>query len=103
MIADSSTIKQCNAARPTCTSCTSIGQECVYRTGPMDESRLGVMKKKYSDLELRVTKLNEAQEALQQLFEVMRSRSEGEAEAIFRIIRSGADVDYVLRYMLPRR
>jgi len=85
--------------RPSCAACVSLGQDCEYRSGPSENSKLGTLKRKHDELVRENEQLKESHTTLQQLFHAMRSRPEGDADTIFRRIRSGADVGSVLRHV----
>ncbi|PVI05577.1 hypothetical protein DM02DRAFT_584122 [Periconia macrospinosa] len=89
---------KCDAARPSCTSCISLDQECVYRTTPQETS-VGALKRKFGELESHYDHLKTSQEQLEQLFRAIRTRPDGDAKAIFESIRSGADVDSIVRHI----
>lgn len=82
---------QCDAVRPTCTTCAVSSQACVYRTTPYETS-VGALKRKFSELEIQYDRLKGSQEHIQQLLHAIRTRPNEDAFAIFQSIRAGADV-----------
>ena len=80
---------QCSAERPTCAECRRRRTECVYDT-QTSETPQQARKRKWNELEERST-------TLQEIFGLLRSRSEREAKEIYRRIRDGTDVLQILR------
>jgi hypothetical protein len=91
--------RQCDAQRPTCSACGTLGLDCLYRDGPTENSKIGALKRKHDEVLEANEQLKESQLALQQLFHALRSRPESEANAIFRRIRAGADASSILRHV----
>ncbi|PVH93534.1 hypothetical protein DM02DRAFT_661879 [Periconia macrospinosa] len=89
---------KCDAVRPTCTACISLDQKCVYRTTPQETS-VGALKRKFGELESHYDQLKTSQEQLQQLLRAIRTQPDGDATAIFESIRSGADVESIVRHI----
>ncbi|KAF1961750.1 hypothetical protein CC80DRAFT_589258 [Byssothecium circinans] len=89
---------KCDAARPTCSACSSMSVECVYRTAPA-ESSMAALKRKYGELESYTEDLKGTQNAMEQVFCAMQNRPVGEATAIFKKIRAGANIHSILRHV----
>ncbi|KAI0902092.1 hypothetical protein F4806DRAFT_490565 [Annulohypoxylon nitens] len=79
----------CNAERPKCSLCIRHDTECKYATAPT-ETHSQALKRKHSELQDRITPYEE-------LFDILKSKSETESLEILKRIRSGNDVGSILR------
>ncbi|KAI1102600.1 hypothetical protein F4804DRAFT_334096 [Jackrogersella minutella] len=80
---------KCNAERPKCTLCVRHGTDCRYATAPT-ETHSQALKRKHSELQTRITPYEE-------LFDILKTKSETESLEILKRIRSGNDVGSILR------
>ncbi|KAI0887566.1 uncharacterized protein GGS22DRAFT_186400 [Annulohypoxylon maeteangense] len=80
---------KCNAERPKCSLCVRHDTECKYATAPT-ETHSQALKRKHSELQDRITPYEE-------LFDILKSKSETESLEILKRIRSGNDVGSILR------
>ncbi|XXH04590.1 DNA helicase rad5 [Hypoxylon texense] len=81
---------KCNAERPKCSLCVRHRTDCRYATAPT-ETHSQALKRKHSELQDRITPYEE-------LFGLLKSKSETESLEILRRVRSGADVGSILRH-----
>ncbi|KAI2465995.1 hypothetical protein F4781DRAFT_445511 [Annulohypoxylon bovei var. microspora] len=80
---------KCNAERPKCSLCVRHDTDCRYATAPT-ETHSQALKRKHNELQDRITPYEE-------LFDILKSKSETESLEIFKRIRSGNDVGSILR------
>jgi adenine-specific DNA glycosylase len=83
---------QCTAERPKCSGCTKSGVECVYTTTNAAETHSQALKRRYDRLSSKYA-------SLQEVFELLKSRPERESLAILSRIRSGHEVEAILRHV----
>ncbi|KAH6621622.1 hypothetical protein B0J18DRAFT_432974 [Chaetomium sp. MPI-SDFR-AT-0129] len=83
---------KCDGQRPICTSCTTHGTPCTYLSADPSESRSSAIKRKYGEAQDRVS-------VHEQLYNLLRTRSQPEVTEIVRRIRAGIDVEAILRYV----
>ncbi|KAI1777970.1 hypothetical protein F4818DRAFT_447889 [Hypoxylon cercidicola] len=81
---------KCNAERPKCSLCVRHRTDCRYATAPT-ETHSQALKRKHSELQDRITPYEE-------LFELLKSKSEIESLEILKRVRSGADVGSIIRH-----
>ncbi|OTA95752.1 hypothetical protein M434DRAFT_393609 [Hypoxylon sp. CO27-5] len=81
---------KCNAERPKCSLCVRHGTDCRYATAP-EETHSQALKRKHSELQTRITPYEE-------LFDLLKNKSETESLGILKRIRSGNDVGSILRH-----
>ncbi|KAI2631054.1 hypothetical protein GGR54DRAFT_628061 [Hypoxylon sp. NC1633] len=81
---------KCNAERPQCNLCVRHGTDCRYATAPT-ETHSQALKRKNSELQNRIT-------PYQELFDLLQTKSETESLEIWRRIRTGNDVNSILRH-----
>ncbi|KAI1465251.1 uncharacterized protein F4812DRAFT_440233 [Daldinia caldariorum] len=81
---------KCNAERPKCSLCLRHGSECRYATAPA-ETHSQALKRKHHELQNRITPYEE-------LFGLLKTKSETETLEILRRIRTGDDVNSILRH-----
>lgn len=81
---------QCNAERPRCGLCVRHGTDCRYATAPK-ETHSQALKRKHSELQNRITPYEE-------LYDLLKTKTETESLEILRRIRSGNDVSSILRH-----
>ncbi|OTB20707.1 hypothetical protein K445DRAFT_372281 [Daldinia sp. EC12] len=84
------TLNLCNAERPKCSLCVRHNTECRYATGPA-ETHSQALKRKHNELQNRITPYEE-------LFGLLKTKSEPESLEILRRIRTGDDVGSILRH-----
>ncbi|KAG5925982.1 hypothetical protein E4U42_003760 [Claviceps africana] len=89
---------QCDAQRPACSACVARGRACTYATNP-SETRGSALKRKHDSLDRDFQELQRSHDALQQLVQVLQSRDEKDALAIFRRIRQHEDVETILEHL----
>ncbi|KAI1410532.1 hypothetical protein F5Y13DRAFT_201990 [Hypoxylon sp. FL1857] len=82
---------KCNAARPKCDLCVRHGTDCRYATTGPAETHSQALKRKHSELQNRFTPYEE-------LFDLLKTKSETESLEILRRIRSGNDVGSIIRH-----
>ena len=85
------THKQCSGDRPRCEACVERDVECRYDT-VAEETHFQAAKRKYTELERQMNDFKSVYHALQ-------VRPKGDAQAIFRRIRRGDDVDVIARHI----
>ncbi|KAK0729242.1 hypothetical protein B0T21DRAFT_291956 [Apiosordaria backusii] len=83
---------KCDGARPTCSVCRDRKTKCEFDTIAASETHTQALKRKYVELQQQKT-------TFEQIYEVLRSRPEKEAEEIFQRIRRGADATAILRHV----
>ncbi|KAK4195111.1 putative nitrogen assimilation transcription factor [Triangularia verruculosa] len=83
---------RCDGARPTCSVCRDRKTRCEFDTIAATETHTQALKRKYTELQQQKT-------AFEQIYEVLRSRPEKEAEEVLQRIRRGADANSVLRHV----
>ncbi|KAI1393371.1 uncharacterized protein F4822DRAFT_9754 [Hypoxylon trugodes] len=81
---------KCNAERPRCTLCVRHGTDCRYATDPA-ETHSQALKRKYSEAQNQITPYEE-------LFDLLKTKSETESLEILRRIRTGNNVDSIIRH-----
>ncbi|KAI8966706.1 hypothetical protein F5Y11DRAFT_307617 [Daldinia sp. FL1419] len=81
---------KCNADRPKCSLCVRHDTDCRYATAPA-ETHSQALKRKHSELQNRITPYEE-------LFGLLKTKSEHESLEILRRIRTGNDVGDILRH-----
>lgn len=81
---------QCNADRPRCSLCLRHGTDCRYATAPT-ETHSQALKRKHSELQNRITPYEE-------LFGLLKTKTDIESLEILRRIRTGHEVDSILRH-----
>ncbi|EEU42702.1 uncharacterized protein NECHADRAFT_47693 [Fusarium vanettenii 77-13-4] len=82
---------RCSGLRPVCSRCEEKSIECVYKTAST-ETHSQALKRKFTQVQQ-----NESQYA--ELYELLATLSEDEAEDVLRRIRSGAGVDSILSHI----
>ncbi|KAK4450362.1 nitrate assimilation regulatory protein nirA [Podospora aff. communis PSN243] len=94
---------KCDGLRPVCRSCSFRSRDCTWSQAP-GENKVAVLKRKYTELEEETASLRSstrnlrsAHETLVGLFEIIRSRDEADAAAVYQRLRQGADPEAVLR------
>ncbi|CAI6337654.1 unnamed protein product [Periconia digitata] len=97
MLIDKTADDQCDATRPTCTACSISSQQCIYRTTP-HETSVGALKRKFGELETHYDRLKGSKELLEQLLHAIRTRPDDDATVIFESIRSGCEVESIIRH-----
>ncbi|KAK4454777.1 hypothetical protein QBC34DRAFT_140901 [Podospora aff. communis PSN243] len=80
---------KCNAERPKCSVCLDRGTECEYDTNAA-ETHTQALKRKFSELESE-------RAAYKQIYEVLQSKPDREAGEILQRIRSGVDINTIVR------
>jgi len=85
-------LAQCDGKRPACSSCINHGGTCVYLSADPNESRATAIKRKFSEVQERMSSHEE-------LYVMLKTRSEAEVAEILRRIRAGIDVEAILRYV----
>ncbi|KAK4673334.1 hypothetical protein QC763_110990 [Podospora pseudopauciseta] len=83
---------KCDGARPTCSVCRDRKTKCEFDTIAATETHTQALKRKY-------TELLQQKSTFEQIYEVLRSRPEKEAEEIFQRIRRGAEASSILRHV----
>ncbi|KAL1842456.1 hypothetical protein VTJ49DRAFT_5193 [Mycothermus thermophilus] len=83
---------ECDGKRPTCSACSGYNRACVYLSADPNESRTSAIKRKFGDLQERMTSHEE-------LYHLLRTRTLPEVYEILRRIRAGIDVEDILRYV----
>ncbi|KAI1378381.1 hypothetical protein F4677DRAFT_466122 [Hypoxylon crocopeplum] len=81
---------KCNAERPQCSLCVRHQTECRYATAPT-ETHSQALKRRHNELQNRITPYEE-------LFDLLKTKSDTESLEILRRIRSGNDVGSILRH-----
>ncbi|KAG6056215.1 hypothetical protein E4U17_002343 [Claviceps sp. LM77 group G4] len=89
---------KCDARRPTCSSCITRGLPCTYATNP-SETRGSALKRRHEHLENDFRVLQESHDALQQVFQALRSREDEDALAIFQRIRQHDDAETIMEHL----
>ncbi|KAK0730418.1 hypothetical protein B0H67DRAFT_32036 [Lasiosphaeris hirsuta] len=82
---------KCNGQRPRCSVCRDRGTECEFDTNAT-ETHAQALKRKYSELQSQKT-------TYQQIFSLLQTRPEQEAEDLLQRIRRGADANSILRHV----
>lgn len=82
---------QCDGERPKCAICRDRGTVCEFDTNAA-ETHTQALKRKYSELQSQKT-------AFEQIYDVLQTRTDKEAEEVFQRIRRGADVGSILRHV----
>ncbi|KAK4155294.1 hypothetical protein C8A00DRAFT_31914 [Chaetomidium leptoderma] len=83
---------KCDGKRPICSTCTSNGGSCTFLSPNPDESRSSAIKRKYDEAQDRVSNHEE-------LYTLLKTRSQAEATEMLHRIRAGVAVDSILRYV----
>ncbi|OTB00138.1 hypothetical protein M426DRAFT_324544 [Hypoxylon sp. CI-4A] len=81
---------KCNAERPKCSLCVRHGTDCRYATAPT-ETHSQALKRKHSELQNQIT-------PYQELFDLLKTKTESESLEILKRIRSGNNVDSIIRH-----
>lgn len=82
---------KCNGQRPKCTVCRDRGTECKFDTNAA-ETHAQALKRKYSELQSQKT-------TYQQIFDLLQTRPEQEADDLLQRIRRGADASSILHHV----
>lgn len=82
---------QCTAERPRCNECTRRNSDCEYDAGG-DETPGKALKRRFVDLEDKVN-------IYEQVYAILRSRPQHEANSVFKRIRTGDDPQSILRHV----
>ncbi|KAK3293676.1 uncharacterized protein B0H64DRAFT_364455 [Chaetomium fimeti] len=84
---------KCNGRRPVCSVCAANGGICVYYlSADPNESRPSAIKRKYGEAQDRVS-------SHEQLYHLLKTRTQPEVTEILHRIRAGIDVESILRYV----
>ncbi|UPX10479.1 uncharacterized protein EKO05_0001137 [Ascochyta rabiei] len=83
---------KCTAERPTCARCKSRGVECQYAVDSDDENRRKSLKKRFEWADRERNQLRD-------LFNILTTRTESEADEIYRRLRSSGDPIRVLHFV----
>ncbi|KAL2148920.1 hypothetical protein VTH82DRAFT_1606 [Thermothelomyces myriococcoides] len=82
---------KCDGRRPICSACAASNvNRCSYLSADPEESRSSAIKRKYEETQDRLS-------SYEQLYSLLRTRSQAEVAEILRRIRTGKTVDEVLR------
>ncbi|KAK4188607.1 hypothetical protein QBC35DRAFT_495907 [Podospora australis] len=81
----------CSAERPQCNECSRRAINCEYDTGG-DETPGRALKRKFADLENQAT-------IYEKVYSILGSRTQQEADAVLRRIRSGEDPESIIRHV----
>ncbi|KAK0661688.1 hypothetical protein QBC41DRAFT_307295 [Cercophora samala] len=81
----------CTAERPRCNECTRRNSDCEYDAGG-DETPGKALKRRFVDLEDKVN-------IYEQVYAILRSRPQHEANSVFKRIRTGDDPRSILRHV----
>ncbi|KAH8902331.1 hypothetical protein BR93DRAFT_972721 [Coniochaeta sp. PMI_546] len=84
-------MSSCDGNRPSCNACLRRGSECQFEAEPK-ETHVQALKRKFDSLQGEAT-------SLQQVYDLLRTRPEGEAVSIFRRIRDGESHDSILQFV----
>ncbi|GKU11290.1 hypothetical protein FLAG1_11432 [Fusarium langsethiae] len=79
---------KCGGRRPSCSTCISAGQDCLY-VAPMQELQAAAVKRKYDELQERMVDH-------EKLYDTLRAHQPEEIEEILRRIQAGGDVKSVV-------
>ncbi|KAK4155533.1 hypothetical protein C8A00DRAFT_13446 [Chaetomidium leptoderma] len=82
---------KCDGERPACSICRDRGTACEFDTNTA-ETHTQALKRKYSELQSQKS-------TYQQVYEVLQTRPDKEAEEVYQRIRRGADADSILRHV----
>jgi hypothetical protein len=82
---------QCDGERPICSICRDRNTVCEFDTNKA-ETHTQALKRKYNELQSQKS-------AFEQVYEVLQTRPEQEADEVFRRIRRGADAGSILRHV----
>ncbi|OIW29229.1 hypothetical protein CONLIGDRAFT_715599 [Coniochaeta ligniaria NRRL 30616] len=82
---------KCDGNRPSCNACLRRRTECQFEAEPK-ETHVQALKRKFDSLQGEAS-------SLQQVYDLLRTRPEGEALSIFRRIRDGDSHDSILQYV----
>ncbi|KAL2261349.1 hypothetical protein VTK26DRAFT_4346 [Humicola hyalothermophila] len=82
---------KCDGGRPRCSICRDRGTVCEFDTNA-EETHTQALKRKYHELQVQKS-------TFEQIYNVLQSRPEQEAEEVFRRIRTGADASSILRHV----
>ena len=77
--------------RPRCSSCITRNTKCEYDT-ISSETHSQALKRKYDELQSRKSSFEE-------VFEILKSKPEDEAQSILQRIRDGADAETIVRHV----
>ncbi|KAJ4295913.1 hypothetical protein N0V88_004615 [Collariella sp. IMI 366227] len=81
----------CDGVRPICSICRDRGTACEFDTNAT-ETHTQALKRKFNELQSQKA-------AFEQVYEALQTRSDQEAEEVFRRIRRGADAFSILRHV----
>ncbi|KAK3310454.1 uncharacterized protein B0T15DRAFT_389212 [Chaetomium strumarium] len=82
---------KCDGGRPVCSICRDRGTACEFDTNAA-ETHTQALKRKFNELQSQKS-------AFEQVYELLQTRSDKEAEELFRRIRRGADAGSILRHV----
>ncbi|KAK3330184.1 hypothetical protein B0H66DRAFT_48791 [Apodospora peruviana] len=80
---------KCDGHRPKCTTCRERNTDCSFDTN-VTETHAQALKRKFNELQSQTS-------VYERLYDVLRGRSEQEANEVLQRIRRGADLESVLR------
>ncbi|KID94737.1 hypothetical protein MAJ_09327, partial [Metarhizium majus ARSEF 297] len=78
-----------NGERPTCASCATKGETCLYETDRSGETHLQAIKRRFEDMEATNT-------MYEKLHGLLQVASEADAKRVFDKIRRGVDIGSIL-------
>ena len=82
---------QCTGERPKCGTCITRGTACHYAT-TSKETHSQALKRKYDELQTQ-------QSPFEELFDILKTKSETEAMEILRRIRAGGSAEAIVRHV----
>ncbi|KAL6828048.1 hypothetical protein V8C40DRAFT_243377 [Trichoderma camerunense] len=81
---------RCSGSRPKCLSCVQKGIDCHYTSANATETNSAVLKRKFREVK---EKTNDYEE----FYDSLRGLPDADSQAIFQMIRGGADIKTVMR------
>ncbi|KAF2475124.1 uncharacterized protein BDR25DRAFT_186444, partial [Lindgomyces ingoldianus] len=82
---------KCDAQRPRCSVCISRNADCDYDT-VSTETHSQALKRKFDELQ-------QSKSTYEQIFDMLKARTEQEATIIMQRIRNGVDADTIIRHV----
>ncbi|KAK0627058.1 hypothetical protein B0T14DRAFT_126330 [Immersiella caudata] len=85
---------KCDGFRPVCRPCSHRSRDCAWVQPPGE--KVEALKRKYTELKEEMESISTAYETLVSLFEIIKSRDEADAAAVYQRLRQGAEPEAVL-------
>jgi len=87
---------KCDGQRPNCGRCRRKGLDCSYDRAPNETPALA-LKREHESLKNQFARVKAANDAMVQIFEVLRTRPASETTFVLSLLQEGIDAEDILR------